>query len=94
MKYSPKQITLDLQEWEEIQSELKELKRQPEDGSLTSIEVQEATGILLTRALQNPQLFNHIAGLVDLGKYKAIFASTVGAEALPTPRILIKFVRT
>ncbi len=94
MKFSPKQITLDLEEYIQMQSELKELKKTPEDGSLTASELQEAMGLLLVRSIQNPGLFREALPEVVLGKYKAIFVTRTATEQSPTPTLLVSFVRT
>ncbi len=86
---------MDLEEYNQIQSELKELKKLPEDGSLTPIEQQEATGILLVRALQNPGLFRtNMSQEINLGKYKVIFVQWEPAESVGRDYLKIKFVRT
>ena len=91
-KFTPKQVTLDLEEYEQLIALLDNFRKPREDGSLTEEEQAEATGILLTRAVQNPSLFRSEMTTLDLGKYKAIFAFR--ATDTDTGRILIRFVRT
>lgn len=93
-KFTPKQITLDLAEWIEVQTELDSLRRPATGEELSEAEHQEATGILLLRALQNPNLFR-VAGVVDLGKYTATVLSTIGnSPGSAEPVLKVKFVRT
>ena len=90
-KFQPKQILLDLDEYNQMQAELSELKKAPEDGSLTALELQEATGALLMRALQNPALFREDTNFIVSGKYRVqlVQAAEVGKE----PKIHVKFTR-
>lgn len=93
--YIPKTVTLELEEYNQLITELKILKQPQEGSALTEFEQQEATGILLTRALSNPGLFRQaIAAPIDLGKYKAIFVMKGGLGTTGTdPQLLIKFER-
>ena len=96
-KFTPKQVTLDLDEYQAIMSELIQLKTPADANALTEIELQEATGILLVRSIQNPELFRS-AGMqlpsIELGKYKAIFAVTSPDTQNVQGRLLVKFIRT
>lgn len=94
MKYTPKQVILDLEEFKALELQIEIYNKQPEDGTLTIEEQQEATGILLIRALQNPGLFRAEHKEIDLGKFKAIFATITGTEGITTPKLLVRFVRT
>lgn len=94
MKYTPKQVTMDLEEFKALELQIEICNRQPEDGSLTIEEQQEATGTLLVRALQNPSLFRTEHKEIDLGKFKAIFVTRTVTEQSNTPTLLIRFVRT
>lgn len=96
MKFSPKQLIIDKAEYDQMESELEYLKRPTEDGSLTKDELEEATGILLVRALQNPGLFRQDTTDIDLGKYKAIFVQTTAfvSSSSDTSKLYIRFVRT
>jgi hypothetical protein len=96
MKFSPKQLIIDKAEFDQMESELEYLKRPPEEGGLTKDEQEEATGILLVRALQNPRLFQQTHSTsIDLGKYKAIFVDIFMKEEIPgPPKVHIRFVRT
>lgn len=91
-KFQPKQILLDLDEYNQMQAELSELKKAPEDGSLTALELQEATGALLMRALQNPALFRQETNFIVSNKYRVQLSqiTEVGQE----PKLLVKFART
>jgi hypothetical protein len=91
MKYEPKKITLDLQEWLDVQKELDSLKKPADGEELTEAEHQEATGTLLMRAMQNPDLFRAGLGEVNLGKYKASFIMTT---SLNDNIMKVKFARS
>lgn len=92
MKHTPRQILMDLAELQEIETELAQLRAPANGEELSELEHQEATGILLTRALNNPDIFRQVRGPIDLGKYKAIFVST--ATAMQTSMIRVKFERS
>ena len=81
---------MDLAELQDMETELV-LLRKPADGKeLTEAEHQEATGILVVRTLQNPDLIRRATGSIDLGKYKAIFTQ-IATDASTTLRV--KFER-
>ncbi len=88
--YSKKQITLDLEEFNAINSELEGYKLANAVGGLTQEELQEATAMLLIRALENPGLFRTVIDFLDLGKYKAIFVRQV-TNNRDKPKLLVKF---
>lgn len=82
---------MDLAELQEIEDELNLLKQPATGEELTEAEHQEATGVLLIRSLQNPNLFRSDITEVQLGKYKAIFVRL----SIATDIVLrVKFVRT
>jgi hypothetical protein len=96
MKHTNKQLIIDFAEWNEVQDELAALKKPADTEALTEEERQEATGILLVRAIQNPTLFRGDLTEVNLGKYKAIFVQLKAfiATSSDTSKLLIRFVRT
>lgn len=71
--YSPKQITLDLQEFEDMKEQLTTLTSAEDGSSMTELDRQDAQGRLLYVALNNPGLFkfNGPEAKIDLGKYTA-----------------------
>lgn len=84
---------MDLAELQEIETELAQL-RKPADGTeLSEAEHQEATGILMVRCLQNPDIFRRAVEPVDLGKYKAIFITYTTLIPAHT-NIRVKFERS
>jgi hypothetical protein len=96
MKYEPKKITLDLQEWIDVQKELNSLKKPADGEELTEAEHQHAVGILLKRALDNPNLFRSgSTDEIDIGLCKALLLT----EYITTPSgsgsvLKVKFIRT
>lgn len=98
MKHTPRQILMDLAELQEIETELAQLKKLADGEELSELEHQEATGILLVRCLQNPELFRRAASSVpiDLGKYKAICAvATLLNSGMSGPaEVRVKFERS
>ena len=92
--FSPKQLLVDLAEWNQLNEQLEALRKPAEGTELTTMEIQEATGILLVRSLQNPGIFREALESIDLGKYKAIFArAPISNEGTPA-QLLVRFVRT
>lgn len=85
-----KQIILDYQEFLDMQSELDALRKPADGAGLTEAEHQEATGILLIRAIQNPDVFRRGIEPVELGKFRAIFVVTSEQH----PGVRVKFERT
>lgn len=89
-----KQITLDYQEFLDMQTELDRLRKPVDHFTLTEDEQQQAVGVLMVRCLQNPNLFRQATDPVDLGKFKAIFTQAFYKDESGIPRLLIKFERT
>ena len=85
---------MDLAELQEIENELASLKQPATGEELTELEHQEATGMLVSRAIQNPNLFRETQEGIQLGKYKAIFVPWAPADSVGRNYIKIKFVRT
>lgn len=85
-------VTIELEEFEQMKQTIERLSAPNAEGDLSIAELQEATGILLLRAIENPRLFMGGPGDIQLGKYKAIFAweaSTTGMK----PSVKVKLVR-
>lgn len=93
--FTEAKVTIDLAEYQEMQRMITEFSKPSEDGELSPIELQEATGTLLKRALDNPRIFYGKMPEIPLGKYKAIFVYLeTGASGKDTAQLLVKLVRT
>ena len=94
--YNTPQVVIDLAEYNELKATIDNLTRRGEEGgALTEFEHQEATGLLLLRALENARLFTQMPGEVPLGKYKAIFVwKTPSMAAIDKVQVSVSFVRT
>lgn len=80
--YSEAMVTIELKEYNDLKTTILNLQK-PEGEGLSEPELQEATGILLQKALNNPSLFRN-GGLISLGKYNAQIWQ-VGTEILANP---------
>ena len=93
--YDKAKTIIDLEEYQDMKSLIAQLQAPTTDGELSPAELQDATGLLLLRTLENPRLFQAMPGEVTIGKYKAIFVwlnqSATGRSGI---EVKVKLVRT
>lgn len=91
--YAEPIVHIELKEYNELKDTIAALKYAGEGEELTPIELKEAVGLLLVKALRNPALFQK-AGRIPMGKYMAMITFiSMGATTRDDIQVLVQLSR-